>query len=416
MTEAGLVVQKYGGTSVGSVERIRALAERVRRARHTGSRVVVVVSAMAGETDRLLGLAQEVTGSPEAREIDMLLATGEMVSIALVAMALQEAGCPARSFTGMQGGIVTDGTHTHARIRSITTTRLQRDLCAGVIPVVAGFQGISESDELTTLGRGGSDLTAVALASALDADSCEIYTDVDGVYTADPNLVPQARLLDRVSYDEMLEMARLGAKVLQARAVEFAKAYDVPLRVKSSFSEGNGTLVTRPDKDMERVVVTGVTSDSNQAKITLTQLPDRPGIAGSLFGRIAEADIVVDMIIQNASEDGLTDISFTVARADAQETLAIARRCLAEVGAENVTLENGIAKVSIIGVGMQSHAGVAARMFRALAAENINIAMISTSEIKISCVIDDKYAELAVRVLHAAFQLDSPEASETLHA
>ena len=416
MTEAGLVVQKYGGTSVGSVERIRALAERVRRARHTGSRVVVVVSAMAGETDRLLGLAQEVTGSPEAREIDMLLATGEMVSIALVAMALQDAGCPARSFTGMQGGIVTDGTHTHARIRSITTTRLQRDLCAGVIPVVAGFQGISESDELTTLGRGGSDLTAVALASALDADSCEIYTDVDGVYTADPNLVPQARLLDRVSYDEMLEMARLGAKVLQARAVEFAKAYDVPLRVKSSFSEGNGTLVTRPDKDMERVVVTGVTSDSNQAKITLTQLPDRPGIAGSLFGRIAEAGIVVDMIIQNASEDGLTDISFTVARADAQETLAIARRCLAEVGAENVTLENGIAKVSIIGVGMQSHAGVAARMFRALAAENINIAMISTSEIKISCVIDDKYAELAVRVLHAAFQLDSPEASGGLHA
>ena len=416
MTEAGLVVQKYGGTSVGSVERIRALAERVRRARHTGSRVVVVVSAMAGETDRLLGLAREVTGTPEAREIDMLLATGEMVSIALVAMALQEAGCPARSFTGMQGGIVTDETHTHARIRSITTTRLQRDLSAGVIPVVAGFQGISESDELTTLGRGGSDLTAVALASALDAESCEIYTDVDGVYTADPNLVPQARRLDRVSYDEMLEMARLGAKVLQARAVEFAKAYDVPLRVKSSFSEGNGTLVTRPDKDMERVVVTGVTSDSSQAKITLTRLPDRPGIVGSLFGRIAEAGIVVDMIIQNASEDGLTDISFTVARADAQETLAIARRCLVEIGAENVTLENGIAKVSIIGVGMQSHAGVAARMFRALAAENINIVMISTSEIKISCVIDDKYAELAVRVLHAAFQLDSPEASGSPHA
>ena len=416
MTEAGLVVQKYGGTSVGSVERIHALAERVRRARHAGSSVVVVVSAMAGETDRLLGLAQKVTGTPAAREIDMLLATGEMVSIALVAMALQEVGCAARSFTGVQGGIVTDGTHTHARIRSITTTRLQRDLSAGVIPVVAGFQGISESDELTTLGRGGSDLTAVALASALHADSCEIYTDVDGVYTADPNLVPQARRLDRVSYDEMLEMARLGAKVLQARAVEFAKAYDVPLRVKSSFSEGSGTLVTRPDEDMERVVVTGVTSDSSQAKITLTQLPDRPGIAGSLFGGIAEAGIVVDMIIQNASEDGLTDISFTVARADAQQTLAIARRCLAEVGAEKVTLESGIAKVSIIGVGMQSHAGVAARMFRALAAESINIVMISTSEIKISCVIDDKYAELAVRVLHAAFQLDSPEASGSRHA
>ena len=416
MTQAGLVVQKYGGTSVGSVERIRALAERVRQARHAGSSVVVVVSAMAGETDRLLALAQEVSGTPAAREVDMLLATGEMVSIALVAMALQEVGCPARSFTGMQGGIVTDGTHTHARIRSITTTRLQRDLSAGVIPVVAGFQGISETDELTTLGRGGSDLTAVALASALDADSCEIYTDVDGVYTADPSLVPQARRLDRVSYDEMLEMARLGAKVLQARAVEFAKAYDVPLRVKSSFSEGSGTLVTRPDGDMERVVVTGVTSDSSQAKITLTRLPDRPGIAGSLFGRIAEAGIVVDMIIQNASEGGLTDISFTVARVDAQQTLDIARRCLAEIGAETVNLESGIAKVSIIGVGMQSHAGVAARMFRALAAENINIVMISTSEIKISCVVDDKYAELAVRVLHSAFELDSPEGPGGRHA
>ena len=404
-----LLVQKYGGTSVGSVDRIRALAERVRRVRQAGNRVVVVVSAMAGETDRLLGLAREVTEDPTAREVDMLLATGEMVSIALVAMALQEAGCAARSFTGMQGGIITDNAHTHARIRTITTTRLQRELSAGVIPVVAGFQGISESDELTTLGRGGSDLTAVALAAALAADSCEIYTDVDGVYTADPNLVPQARRLDCVSYDEMLEMARLGAKVLQARAVEFAKAHDVPLRVKSSFAGGSGTLVTRPDQDMERVVVTGVTSDSNQAKITLTRLPDRPGIAGSLFGRIAEAGIVVDMIIQNASEGGLTDISFTVARADAQQTLAIARDSLAEIGAENVTLESGIAKVSIIGVGMQSHAGVAARMFRALAAENINIVMISTSEIKISCVIDDKYAELAVRVLHAAFQLDNPE-------
>ena len=415
MANTALVVQKYGGTSVGSVERIRALAERVHLVRKAGSNVVVVVSAMAGETDRLLGLARKVTGAPAAREVDMLLATGEMVSISLVAMALQEVGCAARSFTGMQGGIVTDEAHTHARIRSITTTRLQRDLAAGIIPVVAGFQGISESDELTTLGRGGSDLTAVALASALGADSCEIYTDVDGVYTADPNLVPQARRLDRVSYDEMLEMARLGAKVLQARAVEFAKAYDVPLRVKSSFSEGTGTLVTRPDEDMERVVVTGVTSDSDQAKITLTQLPDRPGIASSLFGRIAEAGIVVDMIIQNASEDGLTDISFTVARADAQHTLDIARKCLAETGAESVTLENGIAKVSIVGVGMQSHAGVAARMFSALATENINIVMISTSEIKISCVIDDKYAELAVRVLHAAFRLDSPESAGRRH-
>jgi aspartate kinase len=402
----GVVVQKYGGTSVGSIERIRAVAERVQRARQAGHQVVVVVSAMAGETDRLLGLARAVSTAPVAREVDTLLATGEMVSIALVALTLQELGCPAESFTGPQGGILTDSAHTQARIKHITTTRLRRALGSGIVPVVAGFQGINETDDLTTLGRGGSDLTAVALAAALQAECCEIYTDVDGVYSADPNIVPQARRLARISYDEMLEMARLGAKVLQARSVEFAKKYNVPVVVKSSFSEGSGTLVTRPDQDMEQVVVSGVTSDRNQAKITLTHVPDRPGIAAKLFGRIAAADIIVDMIIQNASEGGLTDISFTVARSEAQQTQALARQSLAELGAKEATLQTNIAKVSMVGAGMQSHAGVAARMFEALAAENINILMISTSEIKISCVIEDKYTELAVRVLHEAFQLE----------
>jgi aspartate kinase len=402
----GVVVQKYGGTSVGSIERIRAVAERVQRARQAGHQVIVVVSAMAGETDRLLGLARAVSTTPAGREVDTLLATGEMVSIALVALTLQALGCAAESLTGSQGGILTDSAHTQARIKHITTTRLRRALAAGIVPVVAGFQGISETDDVTTLGRGGSDLTAVALAAALQAERCEIYTDVDGVYSADPNIVPQARRLVRISYDEMLEMARLGAKVLQARSVEFAKKYNVPVVVKSSFSEGSGTLVTRPDQDMEQVVVSGVTSDRNQAKITLTRLPDRPGIAAKLFGHIAAADIVVDMIIQNASEGGLTDISFTVARSDAQQTLVLARQSLAELGAEEATLQTNIAKVSMVGVGMQSHAGVAARMFEALAAENINILMISTSEIKISCVIEDKYTELAVRVLHDAFQLE----------
>jgi aspartate kinase len=404
-----VVVQKYGGTSVGSVERIRTVAGRVLRARQQGHQVVVVVSAMAGETDRLLGLAREVAATPAAREVDTLLATGEMVSIALVAMALRELGCPAESFTGPQGGILTDNAHMQARIKHITTTRLQRALTVGVVPVVAGFQGVSEGDDLTTLGRGGSDLTAVALAAALHAELCEIYTDVDGVYSADPNIVPQARRLARISYDEMLEMARLGAKVLQARSVEFAKKYNVPVVVKSSFSEGSGTLVSSPDQDMERVIVSGVTSDKSQAKITLTRVLDRPGIAAKLFGRIAVANIVVDMIIQNASEGGLTDISFTVSRSDAQQTLALARQSLVELGAEEATLQTNIAKVSIVGVGMQSHAGVAARMFEALAAESINILMISTSEIKISCVIEDKYTELAVRVLHDAFQLDQGE-------
>lgn len=400
-----VVVQKYGGTSVGSVARIQAVAERIQRTMQRGVHVVVVVSAMAGETDRLLHLAHELSPRPDARELDMLLNTGEMVSIALLSMALKERGCQAASFTGTQGGIITDSAHTRARIKQITTTRLRKALDAEVIPVVAGFQGVSEAQEFTTLGRGGSDLTAVALAAALAAEVCEIYTDVDGVYSADPGIVPEARLLERVSYDEMLEMARLGAKVLQARSVLFAKKYNVPLVVKSSFVEGSGTLITKPDQDMERVVVSGVAADRNQAKITLTRLPDRPGIAGKLFGRIADANIVVDMIIQNASEGGLTDISFTVPRTDAEEALALARQLLPELEADEATLQTDIAKVSIVGVGMQSHSGVASRMFQSLAAENINILMISTSEIKVSCVIQDRYTELAMRVLHDAFWL-----------
>ena len=400
-----VIIQKYGGTSVGTIERIRSVAERIQRTREKGHQVVVVVSAMAGETDRLLRLAHDLSPRPDARELDMLLNTGEMVSIALVAMALQDAGCRAESFTGTQGGIVTDNVHTRARIKQVVTTRLRKALEAGIIPVVAGFQGVSEAEEFTTLGRGGSDLTAVALASALEAEVCEIYTDVDGVYSADPRLVPQARLLERVSYDEMLELARLGAKVLQARSVLFAKKYNVPVVVKSSFTEGGGTLITKPDQDMEQVVVAGVALDKNQAKITLTRLPDRPGIAGKLFGHIAATGMVVDMIIQNASEGGLTDISFTIPRPDAPQALELARHLLPELGAEDATLQSDIAKVSIVGVGMQSHSGVAARMFQALAADNINILMISTSEIKVSCVIQDRYAELALRVLHDEFQL-----------
>lgn len=406
-----IVVQKYGGTSVGSLARIRAVAERVQRAKQVGHDVVVVVSAMAGETDRLLHLAHDVSATPDTRELDMLLATGEMVSIALLAMTLKEAGCQAASFTGTQGGIVTNSAHTRARIKQITATRLRKALDAGVVPVVAGFQGSSEAQDFTTLGRGGSDLTAVALAAALQADVCEIYTDVDGVYSADPNVVPDARQLARVSYDEMLELARLGAKVLQARAVLFAKKYAVSVVVRSSFTESEGTLITKADQDMEQVVVAGVAVDRNQAKITLTRLPDRPGIAARLFGGIAKANIVVDMIIQNASEGGLTDISFTVPRTDAQQALAFTHQLLGELEAEDATLQADIAKVSIVGVGMQSHSGVAARMFEALAAESINVLMISTSEIKVSCVIQDKYAELAVRILHDAFELGEDTAA-----
>ncbi|MFZ5861849.1 MAG: aspartate kinase [Nitrospirota bacterium] len=401
-----LIVQKYGGTSVGSPERIQAVAERVIRAKKAGDDVVVVLSAMSGETDRLVALAHKMSPMPDEREMDMLLSTGERVTIALLAMALRERGYPARSFTGRQVGIVTDAVHTKARIERVTGERMREALAEDVIPVVAGFQGINEKSDVTTLGRGGSDTTAVALAAALKADRCDIYTDVDGVYTTDPNIVPTARRLNKISYEEMLEMASLGAKVLQTRSVEFAMKYQVPVRVVSSFTDTpTGTLVTKEDRDMEQVVVSGVAYDRNQAKITLLGVPDRPGIAGRLFGGIAKENVVVDMIIQNISQEGLTDISFTVPTSDAKKAVALVKTLAREIGARDVELSEGIAKVSIVGVGMRSHSGVAATMFDTLAREGINIMMISTSEIKISCVMDAKYVELAVRALHEAFGL-----------
>lgn len=402
-----LIVQKYGGTSVGNLERIRRVAERVAKASRSGHQVVVVVSAMAGETDRLLKLANQVSSSPTEREVDLLLSSGERVTSALVALAIQAEGCAASAFTGRQVGIFTDSIHTKARIERIDAARLKETLAAGVIPVVAGFQGISASSDVTTLGRGGSDLTAVALAAALNADVCEIFTDVDGVYSADPGMVPKARRLDRVSYEEMLEMASLGAKVLQARSVEFAAKYNVPVRVASSFSEGSGTLVTKEDRDMEQVVVSGVTYDKNQAKVTITGVPDQPGIAAKVFGAISDASIVVDMIIQNVSHDGLTDISFTVPRVDAKKAVAIVKKIADSIKANDVQVKEDIANVSVVGVGMRSHSGAAAKMFSSLAKEGINILMISTSEIKISCVIESKYTELAVRTLHDAFDLEA---------
>jgi len=401
-----LIVQKYGGTSVGTVERIHRVAERVERAQKDGHQVVVVLSAMSGETDRLLKLAHEVTGAPDERELDMLLSTGERVTIALLAMELRGRGVNARSFTGRQVGIHTDSAHTKARISRVTADRIKEALSAGVIPVVAGFQGINASSDVTTLGRGGSDLTAVALAAALKADRCIIYTDVDGVYTADPNIVPAARRLDKISYEEMLEMASLGAKVLQSRSVEFAAKYSVPVEVNSSFKEGRGTLVTREDADMEGVMVSGVTGDRNQAKITIVGVPDRPGIAARVFGAVANANIVVDMIIQNVSQASTTDISFTVPKADLRNAVDLVQRLSEEIGARSVAVTESIAKVSLIGVGMRSHSGVAAKMFEVLSREGVNIMMISTSEIKISCVIEEKYLELAMRTLHTAFGLD----------
>ncbi len=401
-----LIVQKYGGTSVGTVERIHRVAERVERAQKDGHQVVVVLSAMSGETDRLLKLAHEVTGVPDERELDMLLSTGERVTIALLAMELRGRGVNARSFTGRQVGIHTDSAHTKARISRVTADRIKEALSAGVIPVVAGFQGINASSDVTTLGRGGSDLTAVALAAALKADRCIIYTDVDGVYTADPNIVPAARRLDKISYEEMLEMASLGAKVLQSRSVEFAAKYSVPVEVNSSFKEGKGTLVTREDADMEGVMVSGVTGDRNQAKITIVGVPDRPGIAARVFGAVAHANIVVDMIIQNVSQASMTDISFTVPKADLRNAVDLVQRLSEEIGARSVAVTESIAKVSLIGVGMRSHSGVAAKMFEVLSREGVNIMMISTSEIKISCVIEEKYLELAMRTLHTAFGLD----------
>jgi len=400
-----LVVKKFGGTSVGTLDRIREVAKKVAAARDGGEGIVVVVSAMAGETDRLVQLGYQVSDTPNEREFDLLLSTGEMVSSALLAIALNAMGYAAESLTGRQVGILTDSVHTKARIRKINGERILQTLEQGKIAVVAGFQGIDEREDMTTLGRGGSDTTAVALAAALGADLCEIYTDVDGIYTADPNVVPEARRLRKISYDEMLEMASLGAKVLQTRSVEVAKIYNVSVLVKSTFQEGEGTLVTHEDAELEKVVVSGVTLDKNQARLTVAGVPDRPGVAAKIFGKVSDAHIIVDMIVQNVGEQELTDISFTVARSDAKKALTLVQEVLPEIGAHDVKLDAKIAKVSIIGAGMRSHSGIATTMFAALARENVNILMISTSEIKISCVIDEKYAELAVRTLHEAFDL-----------
>jgi aspartate kinase len=398
-----LIVQKYGGTSVGTTERIRAVAARVARARLLGNRIVVVVSAMAGETNRLLQLASELCAGASPRETDVLVATGEQVSAALLTIRLHALQVPAISFLADQLRIATDSNHGRARIKSIDPSRVVKELDADKIVVVAGYQGVDPLGDITTLGRGASDLTAVALAAALKADACEIYTDVDGVYTADPNICPKARKLTRISYDEMLEMAGLGAKVLQLRSVELARRYGVPLVVRSSFSESEGTWVGQEDPSMENLLVSGVTLDQNQSKVTVTGVEDRPGLAARIFGPIAAADIVVDMIIQNASADGRTDMTFTVNRDDLARTLELVQRVSAEIGATGVRHEDQVAKVSIVGVGMRTHAGVAARMFEVLAGERINIEMIATSEIKVSVVVGSKYGELAMRSLHDAF-------------
>jgi aspartate kinase len=399
-----LIVQKYGGTSVGSIERIKAVANRVGRAREAGNRVVVVVSAMAGETNRLFKLAEQLSASPHPRETDVLVATGEQVSAALLAIRLQGLGYPTVSLLAHQLRITTDSRHGAARIKSVECDRVAQALGDGNIVVVAGYQGVDPRGDVTTLGRGASDLTAVALAAALKASICEIYTDVDGVYTADPNICPTARRLERISYHEMLEMAGLGAKVLQLRSVELARRYNVELVVRSSFREDSaGTWVGHEDKSMEDVLVSGVTLDQNQSKITLTGVADRPGLAAKIFGPIAEAGIVVDMIIQNASADGRTDVTFTVGLSDLGRAMELVRMVAGEIGAPGIRHEERVAKVSIVGVGMRTHAGVAAKMFRVLAAEGVNIEMIATSEIKVSVVVNAKYGELAMRSLHDAF-------------
>jgi aspartate kinase len=397
-----LLVQKYGGTSVGSLDRIQAVAARVGKAQATGNQVVVVVSAMAGETNRLLELAGKLSTQPAEREVDVLLATGEQESAALLAIALQERGFRARSFLGHQIRIDTDSAFGRARIRSIAAERLQACLSGGEIAVVAGFQGVDGEANITTLGRGGSDTSAVAVAAALKADVCEIYTDVDGVYTSDPRICPQARKLARISHDEMLELASLGAKVLQIRSVEFAKRYNVPVHVRSSFDDSDGTWVVPEDDLMEQVLVSGVSLDHDQAKLTVRRVPDRPGVAFAILGPVAKANIVVDMIIQNASAAGDTDVTFTVAKTDFRRALAMVEATAKEIGAHGVSADTDVVKVSVVGLGMRSHAGVAASMFETLAREGINIQMISTSEIKISVVIEAKYGELAVRALHAA--------------
>ena len=402
----GLVVQKFGGTSVANVEKIKNVAGKAIREKQAGHDVIVVLSAMAGETNRLIDLAQSAAENPDEREYDSLISTGEQVTISLLSITLNSMGYPARSFLGFQVKILTDQAHQKARISAIDTEAIQKELKKGVIVVVAGFQGVDEENNITTLGRGGSDTSAVALAAALKADRCDIYTDVDGVYTTDPNICAKARRLERISYDEMLEMAMTGAKVLQPRSVEMAKKYNVPVYVKSTFSDKGGTLVTKEDKEMEKEVLSGITYDRDQAKITVIHIPDRPGIAANLFLPLSERHISVDMIIQNASAQGFTDLTFTVAKKDMKAAQKIVEATAKEIGAKKVEVDDDVAKVSIIGVGMLSHSGVAAKMFKTMADEGINIMMISTSEIKISCVIQRKYTELAVMVLHDAFQLE----------
>jgi len=403
-----LYVHKYGGTSVGTTERIKHVAQNVIKARQRGDSVVVVVSAMSGETNRLVALAKDIQSSPNPREMDVILSTGEQVTIALLAMALQGLGCEATSYTGGQVSIVTDAAHTKARILDIDTQRLQSDLDAGKVVVVAGFQGVSEGGDITTLGRGGSDTTAVALAAALKADECLIYTDVDGVYTTDPRVEPKARRLERITFEEMLEMASLGSKVLQIRSVEFAGKYNVPLRVLSSFQAGQGTLISYEDDSMEKPLISGIAFNRDEAKLTVLGVPDRPGIASRILGPVAEANIEVDMIVQNVAEDGTTNFTFTVNRADYPKAMSILEATKQALGGREVLGDDAIVKVSIVGVGMRSHAGIAAKMFDTLAREGINIQMISTSEIKISVVLNEKYLELAVRSLHDAFDLDQP--------
>ena len=403
-----LIVQKYGGTSVGSPERIKNVAKRVAAARQEGHDVVVVVSAMSGETNRLVALAHEMQEFPDPRELDVVLATGEQVTIGLLAMALKNIGVEAKSYTGWQVAVKTDTAHTKARIEAIYSDKMRADLAQGKVVIVAGFQGINSVGDISTLGRGGSDTSAVALAAALKADECQIYTDVDGVYTTDPRVVPEARRMDTITFEEMLELASLGSKVLQIRSVEFAGKYQVRLRVLSSLKDGgNGTLITfEEDENMEKAVVSGIAFDKNQARINVRGVPDKPGIAYQILGAVADANVDVDMIIQNVGTEGTTDFSFTVPRGDYKPTLDLLGSLKDSIGASEVSGDDAVCKVSIVGLGMRSHVGVAARMFHALASENINIQMISTSEVKVSVLIDEKYMELATRVLHKEFGLD----------
>jgi aspartate kinase len=410
----GLIVQKFGGTSVANAERVRAAAKRIVETYKAGNQVIVVVSARGQTTDELIDLAHEITDKPSTREMDMLMSTGEQISIALVAMAIHALGYPAVSFTGGQVGIVTDSYHTKARIRNINTQRIKKELDNGTIVIVAGFQGIDANENITTLGRGGSDTTAVALAAIMKADRCDIFTDVDGIYTADPRKVPHARKLSTISYDEILELASLGAQVMHSRSIEFAKKYNVPLQVRSSFNDKEGTLICKEAKEMENIVVSGVAVSKDDAKITIRAVPDVPGQAAKIFHEIAKRNINVDMIIQNASIEGWADVTFTVPRSDLREALNVAEKIKKDLSAKEVLYDSKIAKLSVVGIGMRSHCGVAEKMFSVLADEKINIQMISTSEIKISCVIEEAHADRALRAVHTAFELDKVEKEDVV--